>query len=482
MLAHLEPKALWSHFDQLRQVPRPSKEEGPVREHVKMWAASKGYPVREDAVGNVCVRVPPSKGYENAPTVILQGHLDMVAEKDKSTTFDFSKDAIPVRIDGDWVIADHTTLGADNGIGVAAAMASADDPDVTHGPLELLFTIDEETGLTGAQNLDGSMLAGRILLNMDSEEDGALFVGCAGGCTTHAHTHLHRVAPAANTVALRVEVGGLRGGHSGLNIHENRGNAIKVLARVLKSFQPSTEVLIETIEGGNKHNAIAREASAVVYVDASFAAKAGEVAQQVKKDVLTEIAAIDPNLQITVSKAEKAGHPGDARSSKALLGVLTALPHGVISMSRDIVGLTESSTNLAVIATKDSTIEITTSSRSAVGPALRAVLDQGNAVFALGGVEYQEVGLYPGWQPNMASKVLGNCKGIFKTLYNKEPKVTAIHAGLECGIIGEKLGGNVDMISYGPQLEGVHAPGEKVCISSVGRFWNFHKALLKSLK
>lgn len=481
-IATLQPEFIWKHFDSLRQIPRPSKSEAAVSAHIKKWAAERGFESVEDKAGNLCVRVPATKGHEKARTVIMQGHLDMVAEKNKTSSHDFDKDPIQVVVDGDWVVAPDTTLGADNGIGVAAAMASADDPTVVHGPLELLFTVDEETGLTGATDLDGSILRGRTLLNLDSEEDGTLFVGCAGGCTTEITFEVARAAATGAWAAIRVDVTGLRGGHSGLNIHENRGNSIKILARVLHVWMEKHDILIDSIEGGNKHNAIPREASAVVLVPASFADEAAAIAAAEQKKILTEYLTIDPGMQISLTRVEAVpAKPANAASSKQLVTMLLAVPHGVLSMSRDIAGLTETSTNLAIIRTDGAVVHVTTSTRSSVAAALRAGLDQGNAVLKLAGAKYEEVGAYPSWQPNMKSPLLQTCKDVFKSLYGKEPKVTAIHAGLECGIIADKVDGEVDIISYGPELEGVHAPGEKVRISSVARFWDFHKKVLAEI-
>jgi dipeptidase D len=479
-LANLEPAWLWKHFDQLRQIPRPSQKEERVRQHVKTWAAERKFQVREDAIGNVCIVVPATKGHEKAPIIIVQGHLDIVAEKDKATEFDFEKDPIPVIVDGDWVVAPHTTLGADNGMGVAAAMASVDDPSVVHGPLELLFTIDEETALTGASNLDPKILQGRILLNLDSEEDGAVFVGCAGGCTTITKLPVTRVSAPDGYAGLKIEITGLKGGHSGLAIHENRGNSIKILARVLQLLQQKHDVLVCSIEGGNKHNAIPREASAVVLLPKAAIAQAGENAAGLRGKALTEIGSIDPGLEITVTETAAPAAPVDADGSRRLVRLLIGLPHGVIAMSRDLAGLTETSTNLAVIQSDAKEITITTSSRSSVEAALRFTLDQVSAVVALAGAACKESSGYPGWQPNMASPLLKTCKAVFQELRGADPHVTAIHAGLECGIIGEKLGG-ADMISFGPLLEGVHAPGERVNIPSVARFWDFYKAVLKTL-
>ncbi len=481
-ISHLEPTSIWSHFDQLRQIPRPSKNEAAVRDHIKAWAVKRGFESVEDAAGNLCVRVPGSPGHENARIVIMQGHLDMVPEKNKTSNHDFDKDPIEVIIDGDWVVAPDTTLGADNGIGVAAAMASADDPACVHGPLELLFTIDEETGLTGATELDGSILKGRTLLNLDSEEDGTLFVGCAGGTTTEIKRDMPRAAAPAGWAALRIDVVGLRGGHSGLNIHENRGNSIKILARLLNRWMEKTDLRIDSFDGGNKHNAIPREAVAVVVVPAAFADGAVEFAAAEYKKILTEYESIDPGLAIHVTRLDVVPvAPGTEPAARALVTLLIGLPHGVLAMSRDIQGLTETSTNVAIIRTEGEAAYITTSSRSSVAIALRGALDQANAVIRMAGARFEEVGAYPAWQPNMKSPLLNTCKQVFTKLYGGTPKVTAIHAGLECGIIADKVDGDVDIISYGPQLEGVHAPGEKVCISSVARFWEFHKQVLAQL-
>jgi len=480
-LANLEPKFLWEHFDQIRQTPRPSKHEEQIRAHIKKWADDRRFEWVEDKVGNLCVRVPGTKGREKSPVVIIQGHLDIVAEKDSGTEFDFMKDPIACRVDGDWVIADHTTLGADNGIGLAAGMAAADDPAVEHGPLELLFTLDEETGLTGATDLDASILSGKILLNLDSEEDGMLFVGCAGGANSEIFFDLERTGVPADHVAVKLKVSGLKGGHSGLNIHENRANSIKVLCRVLTRWLERHDVFVERIDGGNKHNAIPREAEAVVAIPKSFVEEAKSIAAREKADIFTEYKTIDDGLQIGVEDAPAAAKVANADCSRRLVAMLLALPDGVSSMSRDIEGLVETSSNLAIAVTNGDRVGITTSSRSSVDSALRGLLDLGKAVVTLAGGKYTEVGAYPAWQPNMDSPLLETCRGVFRELYGREPKVAAIHAGLECGIIGEKIGKDADMISFGPELQGVHAPGEKVKISTVGRFWDLLKHVLVKL-
>ncbi len=480
-LASLEPSILWNHFDALRRIPRPSGHEEAVMAHLRSWAEARGLRHRSDAVGNLVIYVPGTKGREKAPAVILQGHVDMVAEKDKSTEFDFLKDPIEVVVEGDWVVAPKTTLGADNGIGVVAAQAVVDDKAVAHGPLELLFTVDEETALTGATNLDGSLLSGRTMLNLDSEEDGTLFVGCAGGCTTEMVFDLSPSTTPQGWTGLEINVTGLKGGHSGITIHENRGNAIKVLAELLARTLARGPVRLVRIEGGNKHNAIPREASAAIAVPAGSAPIVEELAAAVARDTLQEIGGIDPDLRIEVRPAEGRGTSASETTTTRLVRLLQALPHGALVMSRDIPGLVETSTNLAVASTADGRAGIITCSRSSVAPALRKVLDQIRAVAELGGAEVSERDAYPGWQPEMGSPLLALCRSAWKKLHATEARVTAVHAGLECGIINERLGGGADMISFGPWLEGVHAPGEKVNWKTVQRFFAFLRAILERL-
>ena len=480
-LASLQPSVLWKHFDALRCIPRPSGHEEAAMAHLRSWAESRGLAHRGDAVGNLVIYVPGTKGREKAPAVILQGHVDIVAEKDKSTDFDFLKDPIEVVVEGDWVVAPRTTLGADNGIGVAAAQAVADDATVSHGPLELLFTVDEESALTGATNVEGSLLTGRTLLNLDSEEDGTLFVGCAGGCTTDLVFDLSPSASPQDWTELEINVAGLKGGHSGIAIHENRGNAIKILAEVLSGAVARGPVRLVRIEGGNKHNAIPREASAAIAVPAGSAAGVEELAAAVVRDTLQEIGRIDPDLRIEVRPVEGRNASASQPTTTRLVRLLQALPHGALVMSGDIPGLVETSTNLAVASTADGRVEIVTSSRSSVAPALRKVLDQIRAVGELGGAAVSERNAYPGWQPNMASPLLALCRSTWKQLHGAEAHVTAVHAGLECGVINERLGGGVDMISFGPWLEGVHAPGEKVNWKTVQRFFAFLSVMLDRL-
>ncbi len=475
----LEPRSVWKHFDEIRQIPHGSKNEAKIREHIKKWAAGHGFECREDAAGNLVIPVPATPGHEGAPTVVLQGHLDMVCEKNSDKVFDFDRDPLQVRVDGDWVRADGTTLGADNGLGVAAAMGAAVDKSVVHGPLELLFTVDEETGLTGAMELDAAMLTGRRMLNLDSEDDGVLFVGCAGGMNVRLRAPLDRAnAPAGK--GIKVHVHGARGGHSGLNIVENRANAIKVLTRILGRAFQDLEVALASIEGGNKHNAIPREATAVCVVPAGSVAPFRTLVETALAAALTEFGGVDPELAVTVEETDVPRRVLSSASRDRLALLLAALPHGVLAMSRDIPGLVETSNNLATVKTEEDAADLLLSCRSSVAAAIDATVQQIRAVGLLAGCLVEPSGGYPGWQPNMDSELLGVGKKVFAGIWGKEPHVTAIHAGLECGLIGHKIPG-IDMLSFGPQLHGVHSPDEKAQISSTARFWEALKAMLREL-
>jgi dipeptidase D len=483
-LDKLEPRLIWKHFDAIRQIPRPSKHEERIAEHVVSWAKSHSLEVKRDGAGNVLVKVPATKGHEKAPVIVLQGHLDMVPEKNSDVTFDFMTDPIQVRVVGDHVYATGTTLGSDNGIGVAAAMAVAEDAKAVHGPLELLFTIDEETGLTGAMQLDDKLLTGRTMINLDTEEDAALYIGCAGGADTHATFAVTREEALKGTIPVRISVRGLRGGHSGVDIHENRGNAIKFLVRTLNYLRANgIEFGIVSLAGGSKHNAIPREADAVIRV-----AKTNENAVRMRVDSYSrvlkeEFGEIDPNQRVECVTLED---KDDNRKvlirfdNGRILDAMLACPHGVLGMSRAVPGLVETSNNLAVVTTEENTVKVTTSSRSSVMPSLKATTEQVGAAFRLGGAEVEQRDGYPGWKPNPESPVLKTALAVFEREFKKKPAVKAIHAGLECGLIGEKYPG-MDMVSMGPQIESPHSPDERVQISTVDRFYTFLKATLAEL-
>jgi len=479
-LTDLEPRIVWGYFDEIRKIPRPSKHEEKIQAWLKEWATEQGFESDGDSAGNLVVRIPATPGHEKAAAVILQGHVDMVPEKNRDVEHDFLKDPIEVVRDGDWVLAQGTTLGADNGIGMALAMAAATDPACVHGPLELLFTVDEETGLTGATELDDSLLAGRQLLNLDTEEDGAFYIGCAGGADLQTTFPLQRQATELPE-QLQLTVRGLRGGHSGVDIHENRANAIKLLARLLKAAQEAGVAFeLASVEGGSKHNAIPREAFAGIRVAAGSIEKLKAVATVQKKEFDGEFGVIDPDLIVEVTEAEVGDQVFTPDLTARVIGALLAAPHGVLAMSRDVDGLVETSNNVAVLTTADDGIKIVTSTRSSVMPALRAKIGQIRAGFELAGAEVEEQGGYPGWTPNPDSHLLKTGKKVFQQTFGGDPEVKAIHAGLECGIIGEKFPG-MDMISFGPEICSPHAPGEKVQISTVENAWRLLQDFLAEL-
>ncbi len=476
----LEPRLLWEHFYQLAQIPRCSKHEEKAREYVIAVAERNQLEYKTDAVGNVVVKVPATPGKENTPIVVLQSHLDMVCEKNKDVDHDFSKDPIELVRDGEWITANGTTLGADNGIGAAAMLAVMESKDVVHGPLELLFTIDEETGLTGASGLDDSMLEGRILLNLDSEEDGVIYIGCAGGRDTEFFLKRDNQAPSSGFVPVKVLVTGLQGGHSGLNIHEGRGNAIKLLTRMLWNLRETIDFQLAEIDGGNKHNAIPRECDAILFVNPNDVDTVKSVASQYEAIYQQEYQFVEKGIRIQVS-TEGFDVP-DAVVSKELrdnlLNMLYAMPHGVMAMSLAVPGLVETSTNLAVVKTTDTQISILTSQRSSVTSRLDEICEMVRAVGELVGADIRQGNGYPAWQPNPDSELLKVAKAVHQELFGKEPEVKAIHAGLETGIIGAKFPG-MDMISFGPTIEGAHSPDERVHIPAVEKFWKFLTAILQ---
>jgi dipeptidase D len=471
VFANLSPRSVWGHFAALAAIPRPSGHEERAVAFVTAVGESMGVAPTRDARGNVVLRVPATPGREGAAAIILQSHLDMVCEKNRDVAHDFDRDPIRLRMEGEWVMASGTTLGADNGIGVAAALAAATDPSVKHGPLELLFTLDEETGLTGAKALDPELLSGRMLLNLDSEEDGVIFVGCAGGEDTLIDVKPAFRSAAFRDSALRLEVSGLRGGHSGLNIVENRGNALKLVARVLSALiEEGVPFDLAAIAGGSKHNAIPREAEAIVVPDPQSKAKLEAVTAIVLAAFRVELAKIDDGLRISWSPCPDPARVLALADRDRLVQLLLALPHGVLAMSPDIPGLVETSNNLAVVKETDGKIRVVTSSRSSVAPSLSCVLAQVRAVAGLAGAAVTLKDGYPGWKPNLDSKALAAVRAVYRKQWNKDPHVTAIHAGLECGLLGEKIPG-LDMVSFGPQIEGAHSPDERVNVASVARFW-----------
>ncbi len=473
----LKPEILWQRFYEISQIPRPSKKEEKVVQYLRDFAEQHNLEMKEDKVGNIVMKLPAKSGYEKAPTVVLQGHVDMVAEKNKGTEHDFEKDPIELIRDGEWIKANGTTLGSDNGIGVAAGLAVVSDNEVVHGPLELLFTIDEETGMTGVNNLEPGFIEGKTLLNMDSEEDGAFYVGCAGGQDTVGYFDIHTTDCTKTFEAYEVIVSGLKGGHSGLDIQEGRANAIKLLARFLtKLHDVSFEVA--DISGGSKRNAIPREAEALLMIDPRDEVQLKTHAQKFKEEAAQEFRTVDPKLDIQINKKEEFSEKVFSREfTKKLVDLLLALPHGIIAMNQDIPGLVETSTNLATLSKEDGKLRIGTSQRSSTESAKEYISSSVVAAFSLAEAEVNVGDGYPGWKPNMDSKLLETSKNVYKEKYNSDPEIKAIHAGLECGILGNKYPG-LDMISFGPTIENAHSPDERVNIKDVEKFYDLLKGIL----
>ncbi len=477
-VAELEPKHLWKRFYEITQVPRPSKKEEKIRAHLRELLKSLNTEFKEDATGNIVALVPATPGYENAPTIVLQGHVDMVCEKNKDKQHDFDNDPIDVSVKDGWVVADGTTLGSDNGIGVAAGLAIITDTDVVHGSIEILMTVDEETGLTGANNLEPGFITGKILLNMDSEEDGAFYVGCAGGVDTVATFEIKAEKKNPSTQVYELLVTGLKGGHSGLDIQEGRGNAIKILGRALKKLE-SIDYKLAAIEGGSLRNAIPREAEAVLLLSENDFPDADEVINEFQKSIQNEYRSVDKGVQVFLKKTDlEFENVFTKEFTNEIINAILALPHGVISMSQDILGLVETSTNLATINLVDGKVRIGTSQRSSVDSVKEYIANSVAAVFNLTDADVKAGDGYPGWNPNMDSELLKVSKKVFKEMFGKEAEIKAIHAGLECGILEGKNPG-MDMISFGPTIQNAHSPDEKVNVETVSKFYDLLKGILR---
>lgn len=478
-LNELEPRLLWKHFAKILTIPHCSGSEKAIGDYVLSVAASLGLPAKRDKVGNVLVSKPATPGREGAVGVILQGHLDMVCEKNSDKVHDFCKDPIQTEIRGDWVYAQGTTLGADNGIGLAAALAVLEDTTLIHGPLECLFTVDEETGLTGANKVPKGFLAGRMLLNLDSEDEGTFTIGCAGGADSTLVLPLERKKTASKNL-YKLHVHGFRGGHSGLDINQGRGNAVKLLARVLAQGQAAARFELVSIEGGSKHNAIPREAVALLACPPVQVRAMTAAFKKAFDKIKIEYKAVEPGASYTLSEAAGKDYALTRDCQGTLIDFLMAMPHGVIAMHPEIPGLTETSTNLAIVKTGKAALEVLCSTRSSVASALEATRDVIMSVCALAGARADFHGGYPGWMPNLDSALLKKMKELYARTFGREAEVVAVHAGLECGIIGEKFPG-MDMISFGPTLKNPHSPEEHVHIGSVGKFWKLLTAAVDSL-
>ncbi|HJV64930.1 MAG TPA: aminoacyl-histidine dipeptidase [Geomonas sp.] len=477
----LKPELFWRCFAEISRIPRPSGHEEGIARFILGRAAQLGLEAGQDECGNVLVRKPASPGREGAPPVCLQSHLDMVCEKNAGKVHDFMVDPIELVRDGNVVTANGTTLGADNGAGVATSLAIMEDRSLEHGQLEMLFTLEEETGLKGALGLDGNLIQSRILLNLDSEDEGVVFIGCAGGKDTLGKWQLACDDASADMIPVDITVKGLKGGHSGLEIDKELGNAIKILNRALLRL---SEIggRISTIEGGNMRNAIPRECSAVVYLPKAKLDEARSLVSSLNAIFQAELSAVDPGFLLAMSQS-KAGNGKlfQAALQQRILLTIAALPTGVQHMSMDIRGLVETSTNVSVISTRGDQLVLITSQRSSVATRLSEVVESVESIFRLGGAAVEGSSGYPGWKPDINSGILGVAKRCYQSLFGKEVEVTAVHAGLECGIIGERVPG-MDMISFGPSLHGVHSPDEVIYIDSVQRYWDFLLEILSSVR
>jgi dipeptidase D len=478
-LTNLQPQALWKHFAQLAAIPRASTNEAAAREYVRSLAAKLGLPSQQDAAGNLVVRKPARPGRESAPITLLQGHLDMVCEKNESTVHDFSRDPIQVVRDGDWLRADGTTLGADNGVGVAAALAVMESTDIAHGPLEFAFTVDEETGLTGASEFAPGVLKSKYLLNLDTEEIGNLCIGCAGGVNTTARRKVTRVSAAAGS-AYRIKVTGLRGGHSGVDIHQGRGNAIRAIGGVLQDLLDRLRIELAEINGGSAHNAIPRETIAVVVLDPAREGELKTIVASAEANGKTDLGAFDSGLQITAENTDRPTLVLNSADAKAFVDLLVSIPHGILAMSPDVPGLVQTSTNLATVRTKAATLEVVTSQRSAITTSKQAAAGMMATLCRMAGFEPEHTGDYPGWKPEPNNELIRKLQDVHEKVFGQPAKLIAMHAGLECGVIGEKYPG-MQLVSFGPTIVDPHSPNERVQISTVASFWNYLRSVLEAV-
>lgn len=471
----LEPKAIWKNFSLLNAIPRPSKKEERITAFMKSFGENLGLPTSVDKTGNVLIRKPASKGMENLKTVILQSHLDMVCQKNNDTTFDFDTDGIRTFVDGDWVKAEGTTLGADNGIGVATIMSILESNDIPHPELEALFTVDEETGMSGAFGLQPGFLKGDILLNLDTEDDDEITIGCAGGVDVTATQTFAREKIEGK--GFLIEIKGLQGGHSGVDIALGRGNANVILSRLLFAGIQYGIRLIK-IDGGGLRNAIPREANALVSVKDSEGFR--KALNDLKLFILDEFKTIEKSMQIDISEESISGAALSENDSANFIMSLRAAHNGVYRLSPDIEGLVETSNNIARVSLEEGEAQVLCLSRSSVESSKMAVANQLQAAFGLSGMEVILSGDYPGWKPNPSAAIIKVMKHVYEEKFGEKPKVNVIHAGLECGIIGAHYPG-MEMVSFGPTIKGAHSPEERVSVSSVQKFWSYLLDILKSI-
>ncbi|MCU4164489.1 aminoacyl-histidine dipeptidase [Carboxylicivirga caseinilyticus] len=479
-IAGLTPKGLWESFYKLTQIPRPSKKEGKAIDFIENFGKSLGLETIRDEVGNVIIRKPATPGLEDRKGVVLQGHIDMVPQKNSDKKHDFEKDPIETYIEDGWVTANGTTLGADNGIGVAAAMAVLQASDIEHGPVEALITMDEEAGMTGANALKPGLLQGDILLNMDSEDEGELYVGCAGGTNASVEFKYTEEAVPEGSVAYRLSLTGLKGGHSGLDINRGRGNANKLIFRFLKFAVANLDARLASIDGGSLRNAIPREAFAVITLPSENADELIESIEEFEEIFVEEYKGAETAISFTAEVASLPNGVIQELVQDDLINAIQACPNGVIRFSNDMEGLVETSTNLAIVKSTSSSIEVKCLLRSSVDTAKEDLESSIESTFRLAGGEVTFGGQYPGWKPNMDSPILRTMQEVYNNMWGKIPEIKAIHAGLECGILGSAYP-HWDMISFGPTIRFPHSPDEKVNIETVSKFWDFLVETLKSI-
>lgn len=479
-ILNLKPTIVWEYFKDILEIPRPSKKEEKIIAYLLDFGKKHNLETIQDEIGNVLIRKPGTSGMEKKAWVVLQSHIDMVCEKNSDKVFDFENDPIESMIDGDWVTAIGTTLGADDGIGVAAQLAILASDDIQHGPIECLFTVDEETGLTGAFGLEPGFLKSKILLNLDSEDEGQLFIGCAGGQDTQAWLPFDYEETPEDHIAFKIMVSGLKGGHSGDEIDKGHANANKILNRILWCKKDEFQMRLNIFDGGNLRNAIPREAFAVVTIPANKKEELAKAVKEFEKISRNEFNITEPGMKISIESVELPEVVIDNDSFDELTNAIYACPHGVIAMSQSIENFVETSTNLASVKFQEDEILITTSQRSSVETEKHDVTNMVKSVFHLAGARTKTSDGYPGWTPNPNSEIMNITVDSYKKLFNKDPEVLAIHAGLECGLIGDKYP-EMDMISYGPTIKRAHSPEEKIEIETVVKFWDLTLDILKNI-
>ncbi|MFV7769389.1 aminoacyl-histidine dipeptidase [Shewanella marisflavi] len=479
-LSQLQPQALWQWFEQICAIPHPSKHEQALSQYIQNWAKDKQLSVVEDKVGNLIIKKPATPGMENRKVVALQAHIDMVPQKNADKVHDFEKDPIEAYVDGDWVKAKGTTLGSDNGIGMASALAILGSDDIPHGPLEVLLTIDEEAGMTGAFGLEAGYLDAEILINTDSEQEGEIYMGCAGGVDAQITVPMVWQAAEPSLSTYTLTLSGLKGGHSGVNIHLGRGNANKLLARFLFNYADELALELTNFSGGSLRNAIPREASVSFMLPSENLPRLEALMQEYTDLVRQELAIADPGMLLTLSEIPAATQVMSEATQQTLIDLLHACPNGVMRMSDEIQGVTETSLNVGVITTEAESVSILCLIRSLIDSGREEVEGYLTALSNLAGAEVEFSGAYPGWKPDSSSPVMAIVKDTYESIYNKEPVIMVIHAGLECGLF-KKPYPEMDMVSIGPTIRFPHSPDEMVLIETVDQYWKLLLAVLERI-